>query len=291
MQQIKFSLELSTSQAEELYHIFSDIFEDEEYPICITELDEKNNIFEFSIYAPLTAKDHITKAISQISPVYLSQLKLEELPEIDWVAHSLSTLKPIEAGCFFVHGSHDQSSIDNDKISIQINANQAFGTGHHQTTHLCLQLITSHYSKSAPNYCLDLGTGSGILSIALAKLGAPHIIATDIDPLAIEIAKENFTINNVTTQIKAYVADGFSDSRLIHNVKYDLIIANILAGPLIELASDMYNHLADGGRVILSGILTDQSLKVIDVYHKVGLFCKNKLSLGDWVALEFSSNK
>lgn len=288
MQQIKIYLHTTSAEANSLDSLFSFFAEESGYPIGVSEINEKKDIFEFFIYLPEEQEAEVIAYFAENAPSYMDKVKIEKLDDINWVAHSLAGLKPIEAGCFFIYGSHDKERVPEDKIAIQIEANQAFGTGHHETTHCCLEYISQYTTETIPNKVLDLGTGSGILAIALAKLGCKNVYATDIDAVALKIAQENFVINSVANQIQSTVADGFTHEFLETNAPYDLIVSNILAGPLVELAPQMISKLAPNGRIILSGILASQKDWVLDTYVKSGLCYKSTKFLGDWVALDFS---
>jgi ribosomal protein L11 methyltransferase len=208
--------------------------------------------------------------------------QIVQLPETDWVSQSQAGLAPILAGRFVVHGSHDTP----DKtvlFPICIDAGTAFGTGHHGTTKGCLLMLDSLTGSDVPKRILDLGTGSGVLAIAAAKRFPPAtIFATDIDAEAVKVAKTNAAINGV--DFSCIQADGFGAAAL-KNQRFDLIIANILAGPLKGLAPDIANALAEKGRVILSGILDAQADNVADTFRAQGLRVEKKPSLDGWTSL------
>lgn len=205
------------------------------------------------------------------------------LPETDWVAATQAGLPPIEAGRFVVHGSHDTPPTDG-RIGILIDAGAAFGTGHHGTTKGCLLMIDSLAGDGhAPTNILDLGTGAGILAIAAAKVFArADILATDIDPEAVAVARRNAQRNGVTFPCVA--ADGFGAPEL-DGARFDLILANILAGPLAGLAPDIAKALAPAGRAVLSGILDAQADGVASAFEREGLKVQKRPSLDGWTSL------
>lgn len=210
-------------------------------------------------------------------------LKFTKIKEQDWVAKSLESLKPLEVGRFFVHGEHDADKVPNSKIPIQIEASLAFGTGHHETTRGCL-LALEAFEGTVPKTILDLGTGSGILAIAATKLWPEvKISASDNDPEAIIKAKENARINK-TPGIEFFVAEGF-DHDTFSGKSFDLVIANILAGPLVDLAGDISAHLNIGGIVILAGLLEGQKEEVLNAYLARGFSLKNELCENGWPTL------
>lgn len=222
------------------------------------------------------------KAAQTDIPAHLEST-VAQLPDEDWVGLSQSGLPPIKAGRFFVHGSHD-TPLDNAVIPVLVDAGQAFGTGHHGTTTGCLLMLDRLEAQGArPATILDLGTGAGILAIAAAKL-FPHsdILATDIDPIAVDVADANADINGV--QFQSVTADGF-DTPALKDKTFDLIIANILAGPLRGLAPDIAAVLNTNGTVILSGILDEQAEWVADAFRAAGLTVTPQASLEGWTSL------
>lgn len=206
-----------------------------------------------------------------------------QLPNEDWVGLSQSGLPPIKAGRFFIHGSHDVPS-DDALFPILVDAGQAFGTGHHGTTTGCLLMLDSLEATGfRPRSILDLGTGAGILAIAAAKLFPDaNILATDIDPVATKVADENAAINGV--KFRSVTADGF-ETPALHGQTFDLVIANILAGPLRGLAEDIAKALSPSGYAILSGILDEQGDWVAEAFRDAGLTVKPQPSLDGWTSL------
>lgn len=213
---------------------------------------------------------------------------IEELPDIDWVAHALEGLGVVEAGRFVLYGSHDAGKVcgEDDRITICIDANQAFGTGHHPTTAGCLTLL-ERFAGAPPEAVFDLGCGSAVLAIAAAKLWDVEVLASDIDEKSVEIAVENISRNGVGDLVNAIVADGFSDPRIKVRAPYDFVFANILAGPLVELAPVMAAHLRRSGRVMLAGLMSDQELEVRAAYEAAGFKLINRLDHKTWPVLLF----
>ncbi len=213
---------------------------------------------------------------------------IEELPDIDWVAHALEGLGIVEAGRFILYGSHDENRLPDDdaRIAIRIDANQAFGTGHHPTTAGCLTLL-DRFAGAPPESVFDLGCGSAVLAIAAAKLWDVEILASDIDEKSVEIANENIALNNAGDLVTAIVADGFSDPRIRVRAPYDFVFANILAGPLTEFAPAMADHMARRGRVMLAGLMADQEAGVLAAYAAAGFKLLNRLDHETWPVLLF----
>jgi ribosomal protein L11 methyltransferase len=208
---------------------------------------------------------------------------IQETPDEDWVALSQSGLAPIVAGRFAVHGSHDAPP-PGATFPILLDAGQAFGTGHHGTTQGCLLLLDQlGCDRWSPETVLDLGTGAGILAIAARKLfPKADILATDIDPVAVDVAAKNGAQNQAPYD--TLVADGF-DAPDLKGRQFDLIIANILAGPLQGLAPDISGALKPAGYVILSGILDEQADIVAESFERVGLQVTPQPSLDGWTSL------
>lgn len=213
---------------------------------------------------------------------------VEKLPDIDWVAHALEGLGIVEAGRFVLYGAHDAEKLpeDENRIAIRIDANQAFGTGHHPTTAGCLTLL-DRFAGAPPESVFDLGCGSAVLAIAAAKLWDVEVLASDIDERSVEIAKENIGLNGVGDLVNAIVADGFSDPRIRVRAPYDFVFANILAGPLVEFAPAMADHVRKRGRVMLAGLMTDQESEVVAAYEASGFKLINRLDHKTWPVLLF----
>jgi ribosomal protein L11 methyltransferase len=215
----------------------------------------------------------------------IRHLRPETLPDEDWVANVQRGLHPIEAGRFFIHGSHDRAAAKGRPFAIEVDAGQAFGTAHHGTTRGCLILLDRLAKKQGVWRALDLGTGSGVLAIAAAKVLCGDILATDIDPIAIDVAKANFARNGVAREVTPIVAAGLSHPVIASKAPFDLITANILAAPLIKLSPDIARVAADGGHLILSGLLDEQAREVRARYLAQGFALAGRISLEGWTAL------
>jgi ribosomal protein L11 methyltransferase len=209
----------------------------------------------------------------------------EVLPDIDWVKASLDGLKPVRAGRFLVHGSHDRDRPRVGDIAIEIEAGLAFGTGHHGTTAGCLEMIATVLRRERPTNALDLGTGSAVLAIAIAKMAHLPVLATDIDSVATRVAGENTRLNGVASLVHTATAPGFHHPVFRQSGPFDLIVANILAGPLMQLAPSMAAHLMPGGSLVLSGILQRQRDAVIAAYTTQRFRHVRTLPREGWVTL------
>lgn len=283
--QIRLHYRTAKAKAEELYQKMDAAFEDDAYPLAITEIDEAKAIYEVSLYVEEDEKAVVQARLAQILGVNQDEIEIEVLPDIDWVQHSLEGLNPVRAGRFFIHGSHDRDKVMPNDLAIEIEAGQAFGTGHHGTTVGCLELLAEVMANEKPQNALDLGTGSGILAIGMALIAPIRILATDIDPIAINVAKENFALNGVSDTITAITATGLDDDEIASSAPFDLIVANILANPLIELAPQMVPAKAKNGSIVLSGILEEQHDRVVKAYQDQGAKYIKTLHHEGWVAI------
>ena len=203
----------------------------------------------------------------------------------DWVKATLEELVPVSAGRFIVHGQHDRSKVPPNKLGIEIEAALAFGTGHHGTTRGCLLLLDSVLKAYYPRRVLDLGTGTGVLAIAAAKALHGEVLASDIDPLSVKVARDNARLNGTGDLVETIRATGFSAPQFAQRGPFDLVLANILANPLRQMATPMARHLASSALVILSGLLPHQAQSVIAAYRARGLVLKRHIQIDGWSSL------
>lgn len=215
------------------------------------------------------------------------KVSCQPIADENWVALSQAGLPPVSAGRFCVHGSHDRARISVRQNAIEIDAGEAFGTAHHETTQGCLLAIDQLARLLSFRRVLDLGCGSAVLAIAAARAmpGTAHIIASDIDARATEVARRNIQINGAARRIEVLTATGFQQPRLQRPQSFDLIIANILAAPLIELAKDMARAAKPWGVAVLSGLLSAQAGEVAACYRAAGFFIVDHKRLGEWSTL------
>lgn len=214
-----------------------------------------------------------------------TSLAFDTVEARDWVKASLEDLVPVPAGRFVVHGSHDRDRVAPNKLAIEIEAALAFGTGHHGTTRGCLLLLDHVLKSSRPRNVLDLGSGTGVLAIAAAKALHRAVLASDIDPPSVRVAAENAALNEVGNLVRVIRATGFAAPDFARAGPFDLVLANILANPLRQLASPMARHLAPRAHVILSGLLTPQAPAVIAAYRARGLVPLRHLRIEGWSSL------
>lgn len=221
-----------------------------------------------------------------------ADLSIVRMPTQDWVTLSQQGLKPITAGRFHVHTAAYADTVQPGQIGIRIEAGQAFGTGQHETTTGCLTVLDRLADEGRGfDNALDLGTGSGILALAIVKRWRQaKIIASDIDPVSVEVAAENVEVNGETVgsgagKIELVAADGLDDGQLQARAPYDLVVANILAGPLIALAGDIVGVMAPGGTLLLAGLLNEQAEDVTAAYEAFGCRLLDRHVVGDWPTL------
>ena len=205
------------------------------------------------------------------------------LPDQDWIRLSQEGLPPVRAGRFFVYGAHDAGTVPHGVIPMKIEAGLAFGTGHHETTALCLAALSDLARQRSFRNVLDLGCGTGLLAIGAAKLWKRRVLASDIDPVAVEVTRDNARANGVGPLVAAVTADGLTSPVLANSAPYDLLIANILAGPLTQLAPAIQKALAPGAVLLLSGLLNNQEKLVTSFYQKLRFVGARRM--GPWSAL------
>jgi ribosomal protein L11 methyltransferase len=285
MTQVRFHAEGSRASVTPVFDRLDARFGEEGAPVSMVELDEAADRHEVSVYfedGEEVDADAVHAAFAPLSPAR------EDLPDIDWMASVLADLKPVRAGRFLVHGAHDRHQVRPHDLAIEIEAGQAFGTGHHETTAGCLEMAGRLIARRRPRRVLDLGTGSAVLAIGVAKLARIAVTATDIDPVAVRVAAANARLNGVHTLVRTRVATGLEGGEIRERAPFDLILANILAGPLMRMAPQMAAVLTPGGDLVLSGILARQRRAVLAAYRGQGIYHRATLWRGDWVTLHLS---
>jgi ribosomal protein L11 methyltransferase len=255
--------------------------------VGVFEIEDDSGLWEVGGYF-LDAPDQVMLEVFAMA-FGAKAFAVSEIPEIDWVAKVRRELSPVEAGRFYVYGSHDAHTVPTDpgRVPLQIEATVAFGTGHHGTTLGCLRAFDRLASDGfAPARVADIGCGTAVLAMAAAAiLPDALVIASDIDRVAVDVAEANVAINGLQGRIECLEAAGFAHPRLHEAAPYDLVFANILKGPLIELAPEIARHLTAGGRAILSGLLAVQAEAVTQAYVTAGLCLQNRDDIGEWSTL------
>lgn len=211
---------------------------------------------------------------------------IEPLPDVDWLSLNRQSFPPIREGRIWVHGSHVEEAAPPASIPLLVEAARAFGSGSHATTALCLRAIQDTLKARRVGVALDLGCGSGILAMALAKLSPKtRTIAVDIDPISVATAEENTRLNGVADRVRTGVSMGWRSSMVQKAAPYDLVLANILARPLCQMAPDLAAGLAPGGIAILSGLMNDQESKVLAAHKSQGLTLRRRYRRDGWSAV------
>ncbi|SDW17139.1 50S ribosomal protein L11 methyltransferase [Roseicitreum antarcticum] len=211
---------------------------------------------------------------------------VSELPETDWVAKVRRDLHPVEAGRFFVYGSHDADKLPEGRVGLLIEAAMAFGTGHHGTTLGCLRALDRLDLEGVrPVNTVDIGCGTAVLAMGAAAIWPHPVLASDIDEVAVDVANANVTANNMAGRVTCLEAVGFDHPTLSAAAPFDLVFANILKGPLIDLAPDMGRHVMPGGFAILSGLLTTQAESVLAAYTAQRFGLHHREDIGEWATL------
>ncbi len=255
--------------------------------VGVFEVEDGSGLWEVGGYFTETPDETalaVLAAAFEAKPFVVS-----ELPETDWVAHVRRELAPVEAGRFFVYGSHDADKLPEGRIPLLIEAAMAFGTGHHGTTLGCLKALDHLLDHGfTATKVADIGCGTAVLAMAAARVWEGNIIASDIDEVAVDVAEANLRANGMAGAVKCVEAAGFDHPDLKAHAPYDLIFANILKGPLVALSPEISANLRGGGQAILSGILNEQSDDVISVYLQNGFNLVRQDRIGEWTTLILS---
>ncbi|MCA0907562.1 50S ribosomal protein L11 methyltransferase [Ruegeria marisrubri] len=252
--------------------------------VGVFEVEDGSGLWEVGGYfteAPDETALAVLAAAFEAKPFVVS-----ELPETDWVAHVRRELAPVEAGRFFVYGSHDADKLPEGRIPLLIEAAMAFGTGHHGTTLGCLKAFDRLLDEGfTATKVADIGCGTAVLAMAAARVWDGDIIASDIDEVAVDVAEANLKANGMSGAVRCVEAAGFDHPDLRAHAPYDLIFANILKGPLVALSPEIAANLRPGGYAILSGILNEQADDVVSVYSQNEFNLTHRDEIGEWTTL------
>jgi len=250
--------------------------------IGVFEVEDGSGLWEIGAY--FTDRPDETALMLLASAFEAKPFSVSQLPETDWVAHVRRELAPVEAGRFFVYGSHDADKVPEGKHPLLIEAAMAFGTGHHGTTLGCLRALDRLADDGFTGQrVVDIGCGTAVLAMGAAAIWPGPVMASDIDAQAVEVAEANLAANGMSDRVHVVEAAGFDHPGLAG--PFDLIFANILKGPLIALAPDLSARLDAGGYAILSGILNEQADAAADVYSDLGNSVVHREMIGDWTTL------
>ncbi|MGC2409732.1 MAG: 50S ribosomal protein L11 methyltransferase [Methyloceanibacter sp.] len=236
-------------------------------------------------YAKKPSRKQLTRLIRTAADEQeLRALRIEELADRDWVARAEGLRGPVRAGRFLVHGSHDRSKVGHGRFTLEIDAELAFGTAHHASTRGCLLALDALLKRRRPRAVVDIGTGTGILAIAIAKVLASRVVATDADAKAVVVAAANAKKNGVAPRFRVVRASGLAHPAL-RRVRADLLLANLAPPALLELTATFARHVAPGGVAVLSGIEQDQAGMVEARYRAAGFILKSRILLNGWTTL------
>ncbi|MEJ6809925.1 MAG: 50S ribosomal protein L11 methyltransferase [Amylibacter sp.] len=254
------------------------------YGIGVFEIEDGSGLYEVGAYF-IDAPNEIELLI--LSTAYSAKpFVVSEVPDKDWVAEVRRELAPVEAGDFFVYGSHDSDKVPANCKPLLIEAAMAFGTGHHGTTKGCLTALDNLFKSGfIGTNVVDIGCGTAVLAMAAALCWSGKVLASDIDEIATETSKANAHANGLGDRIKIITCAGFDHPDLNASAPYDLILANILKGPLVALAPDMSKNSILGGYIILSGLLNTQADAVIDAYSDESFELVDHIKITEWSIL------
>ena len=287
-------LELSTSgeKARALTELLGEVFDPTETAISAFEIED--GVTTLSLNAPWKVEIYFASHPDEgavrdlLRPIVgdvIDNTPFATVNQQDWVAASLDGLKPVRAGRILVHGAHDRDAVRVNDIAIEIEAALAFGTGHHGTTAGCLLALDAELKKRRPRHGLDVGTGTGILALALAKQIKRKVVAGDIDAIAVEVSAHNARLNHAPHALDLYVAPGLRHAKANRAGHFDLVFANILAGPLKRLAPSIAGALSRDGTLILSGLLAMDVAGVVSAYRHQGIYLASQSLREGWATL------
>ncbi len=285
------SPELNRQAADQLSDVLDACPWPEAVAVSMVETDEARDLWQVeAIYADEPEASAIDDAMHRAG-LASGGLTISAVPQKDWVRESLAGLAPVVAGRLFVHGNHDRNLRRPGSINIEIDAGLAFGTGHHNTTRGCLVALQTVLKSYKPKNCLDVGCGSGVLAIAACKLTGISAVASDMDDGAVAVTRDNARLNGTGHLMRCVTATGLDHRTIAAQAPYDLILANILARPLISLAPAIARALGNNGRLILSGLTDDQVRMVRAAYLAQGLCVADTLLVDNWATLTLARKK
>lgn len=256
----------------------------EPYGVGVFEVEDGSETWEVGGYF-LEKPDEVALALLAAS-CGARPFAVSEVPDKDWVAEVRRELAPIEAGRFFLYGSHDADKVPDNCVPLLIEAAMAFGTGHHGTTKGCLIALDKLANEGfVGRNVADIGCGTAVLAMAAAKIWPDKVLASDIDEVATDTARANIALNGLADRIEVVTCAGFDHPVLQAAAPFDLVLANILKGPLVDLAPDMGRNISKGGYAILSGLLNTQADDVINAYTAENFELVDQIVLGEWSSL------
>jgi ribosomal protein L11 methyltransferase len=264
----------------------------EPYSLAVSSYETRDETI-WTVEATATVQPSLPEVQASVSVIAtlfgydVPTVYVEPLPDTDWLEATWKNFPPREIGPFYVYGSHSKSPVPDSLIGLEVNAATAFGSGEHETTTGCLLMLAKLKESHHFNNPLDMGCGSGILAMGAAKLWNVPVTAADNDPESVRVSGENARMNGCEELITAIVSEGFASSDVTARGPFDLIVANILAKPLCLMAQDMVQNAAEGGYIILSGLLIRQQEDVTQAYVEAGVKLVDHIHINDWATLVF----
>ncbi|HEX8167867.1 MAG TPA: 50S ribosomal protein L11 methyltransferase [Beijerinckiaceae bacterium] len=278
-------LRTDEASARAMTDLLGEMFDPAETAVAAFETEDGTSWLLEAYFASAPDEAAIRELVRPLVGAAADAAVFETIAERDWVKSSLEGLRPVRAGRFLVHGSHDRAEVRANDLPVEIEAALAFGTGHHGTTRGCLLAFARELKRRRPAHVLDVGTGTGILAFAAAKALKRTVVAGDIDPVAVAVARENARLNGVSPRLRFYVGPGVRHGLADRPKRFDLVFANILAKPLRRLAPALARVLVPGGTLVLSGLLSKDVPGVLSAYAAQGLRLERRLDLEGWAAL------
>ena len=257
--------------------------------LTIFETSEDSDLWRLEGYSEteldLARMNEAVALMAEIQGVATVALVCEAVPPRDWVAENLETFDPISVGRYYVYGSHVDEPAPQGRIALRVDPGAAFGSGRHESTAGCLAAFDTLARRRAFANMLDMGCGSGILALAMAKTWNGPVLAVDIDKRAVQIARDNARLNKEAARVRAFAGAGYASARVKRTGPYDLIVANILARPLRKMAKDAKRNLKPGGILVLAGFLTRDWRLVYSAHQMQGLTLVDRVTVGAWTTL------
>ncbi|MBT4879383.1 MAG: methyltransferase [Alphaproteobacteria bacterium] len=275
-------LQLTFELLAENHNHIEQVLEPHIISISSFEIPETLNIWSLDAFFQEPSKGQILEILEAES---ISDFTVKVVPDVNWLQESYKSFPPLTIGDYFIYGSHYEGDLPNDKLAIILNAATAFGSGEHPTTAGCLQFLSNLKDEIKVERPLDMGCGSGILAIAIAKAWSSKVIACDIDPESVRMTEQNAVENDVENLIQTFESNGYDNPLLREEAPFDLIVSNILAKPLIEMASGLSASLAPNGLAILSGLLESQMKGVTAAHEAEGVMLVESIFKEGWATL------
>lgn len=280
-------LRFSTDErsARMMTELIGELFDPGETAVAAFETEDGRTWLLEAYFAREPDPEAIRELLRPVIGAAADEASIETLDRKDWVTASLEGLHPVRAGRFVVHGAHDRTRVRPHEIGIEIEAALAFGTGHHGTTRGCLLALAQELKRRRPRAVLDVGTGTGVLALAAARALKRPVLAGDLDPEAVRIARENARLNGVHPLVRFYAGPGVGNPLADRPRAFDLVFANILARPLIRLAPSLARVVATRGTLVLSGLLQKDVAGILSAYGAQGLRLRSQRLLEGWACL------